>query len=201
LLVEGISADPRMQVSVSEDPEILSHPMLADYHAILLHYQNHEVPAPRGALENLSSVVNGGRGLVLVHFASGAFIDWDTRTVPKQFERIAGRVWNPSRRGHDPLGTFRVRIVDQEHPVTAGMADFDVFDELYTMLDGDTPIHVLAMATSLVDGEDYALVFTAEPGEGRSLHCALGHDERAFNDETIELYRRGTAWAAGLSPE
>ena len=200
LLVKGLAADPRMEISVSEEPAILAHAALADYDVIVLHYQNHQVPPPEGALTNLSRVVKEGRGLVLVHFASGAFIDWTTRVVPKEFEVLAGRVWNPKLRGHDPHGVFRVRITDPEHPITAGMEDFDTLDELYTMLDGDTPIRVLAEATSKVDGKNYPMVILAEPGTGRTFHCALGHDPRAFNEPTLQLYRRGTAWAAGLAP-
>ena len=198
LLVKGLAADPRMEISVSEEPAILAHAALGDYDAIVLHYQNHEIPPPEGALANLSRIVKEGRGLVIVHFASGAFIDWTTRVVPEEFEVLAGRIWNTQRRGHDPHGVFRVRITDAEHPITAGLEDFDTLDELYTMLDGDTPIRVLAEATSRVDGESYPIVFVTEPGKGRSFHCALGHDPRAFNEPTLQLYRRGVAWAAGL---
>lgn len=200
LLVKGLAADPRMEISVSEDPAILAHAALGGYDAIVLHYQNHEVPPPEGALAHLSRVVREGRGLVIVHFASGAFIDWTTRVVPKDFEVLAGRIWNTKRRGHDPHGAFRVRITDAEHPITAGLEDFDTLDELYTMLDGETPIRVLAEATSQVDGKSYPLVFVTEPGTGRTFHCALGHDPRAFNEPTLRLYRRGVAWAAGLTP-
>jgi len=36
------------------------------------------------------------------------------------------------------------------------------------------------------------------PGKGRTFHCALGHDPRAFGETVLTLYRRGTIWAAGL---
>lgn len=198
LLVKALAADRRMEISVSEEPAILAQAVLADYDVIVLHYQNNQVPAPEGALPNLYKVIKEGRGLVLVHFASGAFIDWTSRVVPKEFEVLAGRVWNPKLRGHDPHGNFRVRITAPEHPITDGMKDFDTLDELYTMLDGDTPIQVLAEATSKVDGKSYPMVILAEPGEGRTFHCALGHDRRALNEATLRLYRRGTAWAADL---
>lgn len=198
VLKEAIGQDKRLQVTVIEQPEFLASPKLADYDVIVLHYQNHQAPAPEGALANLKKVVEGGKGLVLVHFACGAFIDWTTKTAPNDFLAIAGRVWNPKLRGHDPRGPFKVEIVDKRHPITKGLADFETDDELYTCLDGDTPIHVLAQATSKVDKKDHPMAFVLTPGKGRTFHCALGHDVKAFNPQTRELYRRGTAWAAGL---
>jgi type 1 glutamine amidotransferase len=44
-----------------------------------------------------------------------------------------------------------------------------------------------------------AFVFTY--GRGRVFHSVLGHDVKALeNPPVAELYRRGTAWAAGLEP-
>ncbi|MCX7886950.1 MAG: ThuA domain-containing protein [Verrucomicrobiae bacterium] len=198
LLKAAIEQDTRLKVTVVETPEFLASSKLAGFDVIVLHYQNHRVQAPEGALANLKRVVEGGKGLVLVHFACGAFVDWKTKTVPREFLEIAGRVWNPKLRAHDPRGTFTVRIADAEHPITRGLSDFVTDDELYTCLDGDVPIHVLAVATSKVDNRVYPMAFVLRPGRGRTFHCALGHDLKAFNAHTKTLYRRGTAWAAGL---
>jgi len=198
VLAASIAEDKRLEVSVTEDPRTLASPELAKYDAIVLHYQNHNVAPPEGALANLKRVVEGGRGLVLVHFACGAFIDWPTKTVASDFGVIAGRVWNPKLRGHDPRGPFRVRISDAAHPITKGLSDFDTEDELYTCLDGTAPIQVLAAATSKVDQKEYPMAFVLTPGKGRTFHCVLGHDVKALNGAVGALYRRGTAWAAGL---
>ena len=100
--------------------------------------------------------------------------------------------------GHDPRGPFRVRIADATHPITKGLADFGTDDELYTCLDGAAHIQVLATATSKVDQKVYPMAFMLTPGKGRTFHCALGHDVKALNGAVGVLYRRGTAWAAGL---
>lgn len=196
VVAAAIGADKQLEVSVVEDPQFMASPELKKYDVIVLNYQNHQVAAPEGALANLKGVVEGGKGLVLVHFACGAFIDWPTKTVAKDFLTIAGRVWNPKLRGHDPRGPFKVNITDAQHPITKGLADFDTEDELYTCLDGDVPIQVLAKATSKVDKKDYPMAFVLTPGKGRTFHCVLGHDVKAFGPSVQELYRRGTAWAA-----
>lgn len=200
ILVKTLADEKQMEISVCEDPRILSRAdVLAAYDAFVLNYNNSDKkPPPENSLANLKRLVEGGRGLVIVHFASGAFYDWNSKTVDVDFRKIAARVWNPKLRGHDPHGTFRVRIADTAHPIVKGVSDFDALDELYTCLEGEIPIHVVADAVSKVDGKVYPLVFTANPGKGRTFHCALGHDPRAFNESTCRLYLNGTSWAAGL---
>lgn len=199
-LADILAQDKRLEVILTEDPRTLAQPALNGYDVIVLNYQNHEVPAPEGALANLKRAVEGGKGLVLVHFACGAFIDWPTKTVAADFGIIAGRVWNPALRGHDPRGPFRVRIAEPAHPIMKGLSDFDTDDELYTCLDGSAPIQVLAAATSKVDQKEYPMAFVLTPGKGRTFHCVLGHDVKALGGAVGTLYRRGTAWAAGLEP-
>jgi len=201
LLVAGFAEDKRLEISVSEDPLVMTKPeVLAKYDGFVLHYNNSDKnPSPPGALENLlKAVEEGGKGLVLVHFASGAFYDWGAEKVDASFTRIAGRVWNPKFRAHDAHGTFTVNIADKEHPITKGLGDFDILDELYTCLDGEVPIHVLATAVSKEDQKVYPMAFVLTPGKGRSFHCALGHDPRAFNAKALELFRRGALWTVGL---
>lgn len=198
VVAAAIGEDKRLEVSVTEDPRMLASPELGTYDVIVLNYQNHEVPAPEGALANLRRAVEGGKGLVLVHFACGAFIDWPTKTVAADFGVLAGRVWNPKLRGHDPRGSFLVKVIDTAHPITIGLGDFDTEDELYTCLDGNWPIQVLATATSKVDQKDYPMAFVLTSGKGRTFNCVLGHDVKALNSAVCALYRRGTAWAAGL---
>jgi type 1 glutamine amidotransferase len=195
VLAEELSRDGRLLVDVSEEPRILAAPQIGDYAALVLHFMN---PKPLDmdakGRENFRRYVEGGKGLVLVHFACGAFQEWP------QFKDLVGRVWDPKLRGHDPRGKFQVEIVDTAHPVTRGIQSFETVDELYTCLAGDTPVHVLAKATSKVDKEDYPIAFVLTYGKGRVFHCVLGHDVRAFETpEVVELFRRGTAWAAGLT--
>ena len=196
LLAEEIAKDPRMAVDVVEDPAFLASPKLADYDVIVQNWMNWEKPSPGPeARENFRKFVEGGKGLVLVHFACGAFQDWP------EFGKIAGRAYDPKLRGHDPHGTFRVDITQVKHPITEGMKAFETTDELYTCLAGNTPIEVLATARSKVDGKDYPMAFVLNYGKGRVFHSVLGHDAKALSPAGVtELFRRATAWAAGLTP-
>jgi uncharacterized protein len=193
-LADQLRRDPRLKVEVKESPEFLADPTLRDFDAVVFHWMNWEKPAPgEKARENFRRFVEGGRGLVLVHFACGAFQDWP------EFRKIAGRVYDPKLPPHDPRGPYAVRIADAAHPITKGLQDFDADDELYTCLAGDTPIRVLATAKSKVTGKDEPMAFVLGYGKGRVFHSPLGHDVKALNLPGVaELFRRGTGWAAGL---
>lgn len=197
VLTTALKADPRLDVTVTEDPNDLTHRDLSAYDALVLHFMDWETPDPGpAARENLASFVRSGGGLVLVHFACGAFQDWP------EFGTLAGRAWDPNLRGHDPHGVFTVEITDQTHPITRGLSDFETEDELYTCLAGDTPIRVLATARSKVDQKDYPMAFVLLYGQGRVFHCVLGHDVKALANPPVgELFRRGTAWTTGLEPQ
>jgi len=196
VLAEALRADPRLTVNVAEDPNVLASPDLARYDTIVLHWMNWETPDPGPeARANLERCVHRGAGLVLVHFACGAFQGWD------QFVHLAGRVYDPELRPHDPRGPFEVQIADHTHPITEGLSDFSTDDELYTCLAGTPPIHILATAQSKVDQKDYPIAFVLQYGQGRIFHCVLGHDVKAIaNPPVAELFRRGTAWTANLAP-
>jgi len=196
VLAEAIRQDGRLRVEIAWQTTALRDKDLAAYDGIVFHFKNYDpnIPGPK-AQENLERFVREGGGVVFVHFACGAFQEWPA------FVKIAGRVWDPKLRGHDPRGKFTVRIVDRDHPITRGMTDFETPDELYTCLAGDVPIHVLAQARSKVDSRDYPMAFVLQYGRGRVFHSPLGHDVAALSTPQVgTLFRRGTAWSVGLDP-
>jgi len=196
VLAEAIAADNRLEVTVTEKPGDLAGDDLGDYDVIVLHFMDWEVPDPGPAARaNLKRVIASGKGLVIVHFACGAFQEWP------EFVELAGRVWDPKLRGHDPHGKFTVKITDAQHPAMKGLKEFETVDELYTCLAGRTPIKVLATARSKVDGKDYPMAFVLDYGKGRVLHSVLGHDVQAFASPNVKrLFRNACAWSAGLEP-
>lgn len=196
ILAKAIAADERLDVTITEDPNDLASDTLADYDVIVLHFMDWEVPDPGPkARANLKDAVQNGKGLVLVHFACGAFQEWP------EFVKLAGRAWDPKMRGHDPHGKFTVKITDNRHPVMKAMEDFETVDELYTCLAGQTPIKVLATARSKVDNKDYPMAFVLNYGKGRVFHSVLGHDVQALDNPYVgRLFRNACAWGAGLEP-
>jgi len=196
VLKKLLAKDSRFSVDVNEDPASLASPLIHDYDVIVLHFMDWKKPDPgTKARANLKKFVAGGKGLVVVHFACGAFQEWP------EYVKLTGRVWDPKLRGHDPHGSFKVEFTakGKTHSATKGIKDFSTTDELYTCLAGTTPIEVLATATSKVDKKKYPMAFVLPYGKGRVFNCPLGHDVRAFSSPAVgELFRRGMAWTAGL---
>ena len=194
VLAEAIRKDARLKVDVVETPAFLATAKLGEYDAIVLHFMNWESPDPgEQARQNLAKFVSNGGGMVLVHFACGAFQGWP------EFEKLAGRVYDPKLRPHDPYGSFEVVRTGVDHPITQGMQPFKTTDELYTCLAGNTPIEIIAQSRSKVDGKDYPMGFVLNYGKGRVFHSVLGHDAQAIaNPPVAELFRRATAWCANL---
>ncbi len=200
LLEEQLEQDSRLSVTILNDLAKLRSTNLSSYHAVVIHFKNSSPELPgREVFDRLRKFVRGGGGLVLVHFACGAFEEFRD-----EYAEMVGRVWfginpPPGRRQHDPRGVFEVLIQDSSHPITQGLANFETDDELYTCLIGDAEITVLATAISVVDSQPYPMAFVREFGDGKVFHCTLGHDVRALKTPAVsELYRRGCAWVAGL---
>jgi len=196
VLADALQKDSRLEVFKVEDPNFLNSDEIFKYDVIVLHFQNWEQPGPGAkARENLATFLQGGKGLLLLHFASGAWHgEWP------EFADLAGRVWaGQGVRQHDPFGAFTVEVSNPDHPIMRGLKAFETKDELYTCLTGDHPIEVLAQAKSKVDGKYYPMAFVSNYGKGRTFHCPLGHDANALSVPAVqELFRRGCAWAAGL---
>src|SRR5690242_12898358 len=82
-----LEQDRRLKVTITENPESLGSLNPDDWDLVLLHFMNWERPAPGNvAREHLRRFVASGKGLMLVHFACGAWQDWP------EFKTLVGRV-------------------------------------------------------------------------------------------------------------
>ena len=134
VLVEALTNDARLRVDVLEDPYRLDTTDLSPYRAVFLHFMNWEKPDPNDkAKENLRGFVERGGGMVMIHFACGAFQGWP------EFRNLAGRIYDRTNT-HDPRGPFTVELANTNHAVTRGMTSFGVDDELYICLAGEVNI-------------------------------------------------------------
>ncbi|KAA3611644.1 MAG: hypothetical protein DWQ01_06020 [Planctomycetota bacterium] len=198
-----LEKDPRLQVEVLQDLSRMEEVDFQNYEAVIVHFKNEgpELPGAK-AFHRLNQYLEQGGGLVLAHFACGAFQEFRG-----QWQEMVGRVWfgeTPPEGGrqHDPYGPFEVRPRPQAHAIVQSMPAFQTKDELYTCLVGETPVTILAEAVSPLDHRVYPMALVRKYHLGRVFLCTLGHDVAAYqNAGTQELYRRGTAWAAGLPPE
>jgi type 1 glutamine amidotransferase len=200
-----LSAQGLANVEVTSAPSRdLTGENLSKYDVLVLNYAN----TPQGSDESKWSdankaaflkAVKGGKGLVVVHFASAAF----ARPNDAEFEKAIAGGWR-TQGFHGPAHEYTVKKTDSKHPVSEGApASFaHVKDELYqnSLL---TPGSVV-LATAYSDpnkprgtGKDEAVVWVNSYGDGRVFNIALGHDVSAQADPGFHTWlRRGAEWAA-----
>ncbi|MCX7682201.1 MAG: ThuA domain-containing protein [Anaerolineae bacterium] len=115
----------------------------------------------------LAEWVKAGGGLLAVHAATVAGQSSPT------LRALMGGVFVT----HPPAFAFTVYPLHREHPITAGVPAFTVYDELYVQdYDADVAIH----AVTIDRGVAYPMVWTRTEGRGRVAHIAMGHGEEVW---------------------
>lgn len=182
----------RFDVTVSKDKEVFASPSLKEYQAVVLSYGFWKEADPsKKAKASLLDYVKQGGNVVALHFACSSFQDW------KEYGVLLGRVWKKGVGGHGPFGVFTVKIENAKHPITKGMKEFRIEDELYAKLTGDAEIEVLASAYSDWSKKVEPIVFVKRYGKGRVVHNVLGHAPISKKNASYqELLCRGVEWAA-----
>lgn len=170
-LLEGTGL---FDVTVTEDPAAV----LADADAIKdvdLFFDDYFGPDwPAEVQANFERAIAGGAGLVILHAANNSFPGW------AEFEKMAGLLWRDEA-GHGEFHEFEVKITEVDHPITRGMEDFLIWDELYHNLTNpqNVDFQVLATAYSSPDkvgsGNHEPMMAVLEYGKGRVFHQILGH--------------------------
>jgi len=153
---------------------------------VIVNYSTFLEPTPKQASSLLSAIFRG-RGFVGIHGATATF--WNS---PEYLRMIGGTFIV-----HYELNMFRVQFGSvrcvEPHPITEGIQDFDIEDELYIVEGDQTQWHILAR------GEGHPLLYTKMYGNGRVHYNALGHDTRALSNPSFQkLVLNAVEWAARI---
>ena len=141
--------------------------------------------------DGLLDFVTDGGGYVGVHAAADLTTAADENReepVPELRKLVGGHFLT-----HPDKGTFRVELDD--HPIAAGMSDFELYDEPYQVdWDEDVSVHGRMDHQDL---DDYPVLWTKSHGDGRVCYLSLGHTQEAFETEGFrDLLRNAVEWAA-----
>jgi len=187
-----------VSVEIADDPDapIFSDAKkLAGYDLIVLNLNRGKRWTTERETNFLDYVRNGG-GLLVYHASDNAFPGWD------EFDKLVGGTWRSKgtsfpEKGtfHPKYGPFDVTVVDDKHPITAGIKSFKTTDEMYSNLKLQPNIRVLAQG--MINGKPQPLLFVSDYGKGKMFQTALGHDVNAMKTpEFRETLKRGAAWVA-----
>jgi len=197
-----------MTVDVTETPaKDLTTANLAKYDALLLNYKDTKNGGPdtKWTDDNkkaFTDAVRGGKGLVVYHHASSAFVSGTE--FDKEFEKAIAGGWR-KQGNHGKRHEFSVTIRKNDHPITRGMPNefAHTNDELYqnSVMFPESVVLATAFSDLKKDPKNTdkhePVVWVANYGKGRVYENVLGHDVAAMKSLGFQtLLIRGVEWAA-----
>lgn len=151
-----------------------------NYDVVMQYDMNKNMPAQ--AREDYMQMISGGKGLVVVHHSYCGNEDF-----PEYKKIIGGQYyhteWKDEQGVTHPKPTYEhdvhvsATVVDRRHPVTKGVVDFQIIDELYR---GG---YIASDVKPLVASDDSGcplVCWTKNYGKGRVVTLLLGHDNQAW---------------------
>jgi uncharacterized protein len=139
------------------------------------------------AYTQLSTFRQGGKPLLALHAAALSLKDFG------EWHDWMGGSWVAGSSMHPPIAASTVEVVDRSHPITAGLEEFEVYDEKYSYLDIAPDARTLA--SHQFEGGTHPILWVLEVAPGRVVYDALGHDRRSYRSATRrELLRRSAEW-------
>jgi type 1 glutamine amidotransferase len=190
----------RFEVTLGEDAAILETPAIRKYDLIIVNAdrRDDEFKFTRSQQQALFEFVRSGHGYVSIHGADNAAADW----LPAWKEMLGGVFSHfglPD--GKTRKGKFTVKIVDTTSPVTRGLEDFPIEDELYYQL--QLMPDVQPLATIEYQGTAWPVAWTRTFGKGRVFHTTMGHRDFGPNKKDplhdpnlSRLVVQGIEWVA-----
>jgi len=170
---------------------------LLTYDVVVLYDMVQRITEPQKT--RLRSLFDRGIGLVVLHHALGSYQTWP------EYERIIGGRYqepDPARPGtvteavgwqHDI--DFQVVITATNHPVTAGLRDFPIHDEIYWGFRVGRDVTPLITTTHPKSGKPLGWAHTQ--GKSRVVYLQLGHGPEAFaNPNYRRLVAQSIQWTA-----
>jgi type 1 glutamine amidotransferase len=169
---------------------------LLSYQAIVLYDLQKEITEAQK--KKFLALFEHGIGLVVLHHALVSYQHWP------DYERIIGGRY-PEADGRSgaitPEVGYRhdvevpVVIVAKEHPITAGLTNFIIHDEIYWGF--RVQPDVVPLLTTTLEKSAKPLAWTREQSKSRVVYLQLGHDHSAYeNPNYRELVARSITWVA-----
>ena len=143
-----------------------------------------------GQKKAMEELLKGNQGLFVLHHAILAWPKWE---LWNQLVGIANRTFD-----YHIGETVNIHVANPNHPITAGMKDFTMPDETYTMANAGPDSHVLL--TTDHPKSMKTIAWTRQQESPRVFCLQSGHDAQTFVDENFRhIVQRGIRWCAGRS--
>ncbi len=156
----------------------------------------YDMPKTISNEEKLSyyKLIAEGKGLVFLHHSLASYQDWnDFKTIVGGKYHEAKNTPASSTYQHDV--TFSVKIKSPLHPITKGIQDFEILDEVY----GNTEVlpEVTPLLTTEHPSSSRIIGWTHQRENSRIVYIQPGHDKNAyFKPEFQQLIKQAIRYAA-----
>ncbi len=187
------------EIELPKDQDLLKPGLEKDFDILVFHDQS-QFELSEGQIENLKALWTQGMPTVMLHHALISHNKvplfrevYGTAYLIKEME-IDGKKY-PASTYMKPV-EVHFQIVDKEHPITKGLSDFTLLDEVFGDLYIKSDIHLLIKTDHPKSSSP--IVWTRQYAKSRVFVMIQGHDGVAFNNPSYrELFYRGVRWAAG----
>jgi len=199
-LAELLENTGRYEVTIGEEAAILETPAIRKYDLIIANADRRdpEFKYTKPQQQALLDYVRNGGGYVSIHGADNAAPDW----LPEWRTMLGGvfsHVGLPD--GKVRKGSYVVKIADRSSPITKGLDDFTLQDELYYHMQMQPGVEPLATVEH--EGNAWPIAWTRTFGQGRVFHLVFGHrdfgpgkDDPIRNPNLGRLLTQGVDWVA-----
>ena len=184
----------------SKDADAYDRGDLLDHDVVVLYDMPKTITEPQK--EKFLSLFKKGVGVVVLHHALVSYQHWP------EYERIIGGRY-PEEDGKSGAVTEQVGwqhdvdvpvVITREHPITKGLKDFLIHDEIYWGFRVGSDVTPLISTPHPKSGKP--LMWTRTEGKSRLVYLQLGHGPSAFKDPNYrELVARSIRWTAQAAGE
>lgn len=143
---------------------------------------------------NYYNLLKLGKGLVFLHHSQCSYQDWS------EYKTIVGGKYHeeqntPQTSTYQHDVTFTVKISNPRHPVTRGLKDFEILDEVY----GNTEVlpSVTPLLTTDHPQSSKTIGWTHQIEKSRIVYIQPGHDKNSYlNPNYRKLVRQAIEYVA-----
>ncbi len=176
-----------------EDFSIAPSEVRAGYDVIVFYNMHMETPTgegpwwEKGAKGVIEDLGKREQGILVLHHAVLAYPDWPL------WSEIVGI--DDRRFGFKEDQHLHIDVANPNHPITRGLAPFDIIDEVYSMKDAGPGSDIL-LTVKHPDSMN-TVAWTRGYREARVFCLQGGHDNEAFANPSFRtIMDRGITWCA-----
>jgi type 1 glutamine amidotransferase len=176
----------------------LLRPESAKNYDVLVVYDMHQEISEE-AKGDILAWLNHGKGFVVLHHAIASYQQWP------EYSKIIGAHYYLEKTTVDEVEKarstykhgmhFKIHVVDPNHPVTRGISDFEIHDEVYNLFDVAKDVHPLL--TTDEPQSKKVIGWAKTYGPARVVYLQSGHDHFAYeNPNYQQILRQAIRWTA-----